>query len=153
MFSIILVATDGSRESLVAVRAAAKEALLHKAVLHTVCAVNPGIVKSMFVSPHANAIIVDYDRINDFQAEEANKALDYAEKEAADVGVSVIPHLMKGDPREEILRCAEEIGADCIVLGSTGKTGLKALLLGSVSSAVVTHAKISTMIIREKRKE
>jgi len=107
----------------------------------------------MFVSPHANAIIVDYDRINDFQAEEANKALDYAEKEAADVGVSVIPHLMKGDPREEILRCAEEIGADCIVLGSTGKTGLKALLLGSVSSAVVTHAKISTMIIREKRKE
>ena len=37
MFSIILVATDGSRESLVAVRAAAKEALLHKAVLHTVC--------------------------------------------------------------------------------------------------------------------
>ena len=152
MFSIILVATDGSHESLVAVRAAAKEALLHNAVLHTVCAANPGIVKSMFVSPHANAIIVDYDEINEFQAQQAQKALDYAEKEAASVGVTVIPHLMKGDPRVEILRCADEIGADCIILGSTGKTGIKALLLGSVSSAVVTHAPINTMIIREKRK-
>ena len=153
MFSIILVATDGSRESLTAVRAAAEETLLHNAVLHTVCAANPGVVKSMFVSPHTNAIFVDYEQISEFLAEEAKKALGYAEKEAAGVGVTVIPHLVWGDPREEILRCAEEIGADCIILGSTGKTGLKALLLGSVSSAVVTHARTNTMIIREKKKE
>jgi nucleotide-binding universal stress UspA family protein len=153
MFSTILVATDGSHESLAAVRAAAKEAMLHHAVLHVVCAANPGASKSMLVSPHANALFVNYEQINEFLAEEAKKALEYAEEEATSLGVTVIPHLVFGDPREEILRCAEQISADCIIVGSTGKTGLKALLLGSVSSAVVTHARTNTMIIREKRKE
>lgn len=152
MFSTILVATDGSPESLEAVHAAAEEALRHNAVLHTICVTNPGAVQSMFVNPQVDAIDVNYELITEFLAEEAKRALEDAEKEAESIGVSVVPHPVWGDPREEILRCAEEIGADCIVMGSTGKTGLEALLLGSVSSAVVTHARTNTMIIRVKGK-
>ena len=148
MFSTILVATDGSPESLYAVRAAAKETLRHGAVLHTICVTNPGAMQSMFVSPQTDVIDMNYEMVTDFLAEEAKKALEDAEKEAGRRGISVTPHSVWGDPREEILRCAEEIGADCIFLGSTGKTGIEALLLGSVSSAVVTHARTNTMIIR-----
>ncbi len=153
MFSTILVATDGSSDSLEAVRAAAEEALQHNAVLHTICVTNPGPVQSMFVSPQADAIDVNYELITEFMAEEAKKALEDAKKEAESLGILVTPHTVWGDPREEILRCAEEIGADCIFVGSTGKTGIEALLLGSVSSAVVMHARTNTMIIRRKGKE
>lgn len=148
MFSTILVATDGSRESLNAVHAAAEEAVKHNARLHVICVTNPGAVQSMFVSPQPDIIDVNYEMITEFLTEEAKKALNKAESEAECVGVSVTPHPVWGDPREEILRCAEEIGADCIVMGSTGKTGLEALLLGSVSRAVVMHARINTMIVR-----
>ncbi|KAF1076889.1 universal stress protein [Methanogenium sp. MK-MG] len=153
MFSTILVATDGSPESLEAVHAAAEEALRHNAFLHTICVTNPGAVQSMFAGQQADVIDVNYELITEFLAEEAKKALEDAEKEAESIGISVTPHPVWGDPREEILRCAEEIGADCIVVGSTGKTGIEELLLGSVSSAVVTHARTNTMIIRVKRKE
>jgi len=153
MFSTILVATDGSPESLYAVRAAAEEALRHSAVLHTICVTNPGAMQSMFVSPQADGIDVNYELITEFLSEESKKALEDAEKEAESLGISVTPHQVWGDPREEILRCAEDIGSDCIVVGSTGKTGLEELLLGSVSSAIVTHAHTNTMIIRVKRKE
>jgi hypothetical protein len=51
MFSINLVVTDGSSESMHAVRAAAEEALRHKVGLHMICVTNPGAVQSMFVIP------------------------------------------------------------------------------------------------------
>ncbi len=153
MFSIILVATDGSPESLHAVRAAAEEALRHSAVLHTICVTNPGAMHSMFVSPQADGIDLNYELITEFLSEESKKALEEAGKEAGSLGISVTPHQAWGDPGEEILRCAEDIGSDCIVMGSTGKTGLDEILPGSVSSAIVTHSHTNTMIIRIERKE
>ena len=153
MFSTILVATDGSRESLNAVHAAAEEALRHKACLHVICVTNPGAVQSMFVSPQPDVIDVNYELISEYLAEESKKALHEAELEAESVGVPVILHPAWGDPRGEILRCADEVCADTIVMGSTGKTGIEALLLGSVSSAVVMHARTNTMIVRIQEKE
>ena len=150
MFSTILVATDGSHESLYVVNVATEEALRHNAALHIICVTNPGDVQQMLVNPHTDAIDVNYELIAKHLAEEAKKALEDAEKEAENIGLSIIPHLVWGEPREEILRCAEEIGADCIVVGSTGKTGLEELLLGSVSSGIVTLARTNTMIIRIK---
>jgi len=136
-----------------AVRVAAEEARNHHARLHVICVTNPGAVQSMLVSPQPDIIDVNYEMITEFLADEAKKALGEAEKEAESIGVSPIPHPVWGDPREEILRCAEEVGADCIVLGSTGKTGIEAILLGSVSRAVVMHAQTNTMIVRLKEEE
>lgn len=53
-----------------------------------------------------------------------------------------------GDPRSEILKTAEEMDADLIVVGSTGKGLGQRILLGSVSTYIVTHSKISTMVVR-----
>lgn len=53
-----------------------------------------------------------------------------------------------GEPRSEILAAAQEFQADLIVLGSTGKGLGKRLLLGSVSTYIVTHSPISTLVVR-----
>ena len=56
--------------------------------------------------------------------------------------------LAPGSPRPVILDEAESWGADLIVLGSHGYGALKRFLLGSVSQAVVSHAKCSVEVVR-----
>jgi nucleotide-binding universal stress UspA family protein len=48
-----------------------------------------------------------------------------------------------------IVGIAERDNAATIVMGSRGLTGLRAMLLGSVSSAVVHHADRPTLIVRQ----
>lgn len=56
--------------------------------------------------------------------------------------------LVPGSPRAAILDEAESWGADLIVLGSHGYSAWKRFLLGSVSQAVVSHAKCSVEVVR-----
>ncbi len=54
----------------------------------------------------------------------------------------------EGDPREVILHTAAAWGADLIVMGSHGRTGLTKLFLGSVSHAVAVHGYCSVAIVK-----
>ena len=54
----------------------------------------------------------------------------------------------KGHPAETILRVAGESNTDLIVVGCRGHGGFAALLLGSVSQSVATHALCSVLIVR-----
>jgi nucleotide-binding universal stress UspA family protein len=52
------------------------------------------------------------------------------------------------DPREAIVDLAKREGVDLVILGSHGLSGLKKLLLGSVSSHVVAHAPCSVLVVK-----
>lgn len=56
--------------------------------------------------------------------------------------------LLSGEPGPAILRAAEEAGADLIVMGTHGRTGLMRLLMGSVAEAVVRGAPCPVLTIR-----
>jgi nucleotide-binding universal stress UspA family protein len=56
--------------------------------------------------------------------------------------------IVRGDPAEEIVRLAHLQKADLIVIGNRGLTGLKRVLQGSVSSAVVADAPCSVLVIK-----
>jgi|GEM_PF-106612 len=55
-------------------------------------------------------------------------------------GFPVETCLREGSAVEEILRAADDLGADLIVMGSHGRTGLMRLLMGSVAEAVMRRA-------------
>jgi len=55
--------------------------------------------------------------------------------------------LRYGSPVQVILDLAEETGADLIVLGSRGLGGFPELLLGSTSSQVAQHANRAVLIV------
>jgi universal stress protein A len=55
--------------------------------------------------------------------------------------------LETGSPKQEIIRIAEEIQADLIVLGSHGRHGL-ALLLGSTANGVLHYAGCDVLAVR-----
>jgi nucleotide-binding universal stress UspA family protein len=54
-----------------------------------------------------------------------------------------------GTPYSVLVEQAETLGADLVVVGGRGATGLKRLLLGSVASRVVRHAHAAVLIARE----
>ena len=65
-----------------------------------------------------------------------------------DVSAGVNVAQIWGHPARDICRYAKENDVDLIVMGSHGRTGLKKLLLGSVSHAVVNTAGCAVTIVR-----
>jgi nucleotide-binding universal stress UspA family protein len=63
-------------------------------------------------------------------------------------GITVITHLKQGHAGSEILALAEEEKSDLIIVGSHGKSNTDRLLIGSVSTFVVTHSTVTTMVVR-----
>ena len=59
--------------------------------------------------------------------------------------------IVGGPPSQVIVEEAEHWGADLIVMGSRGLGAWNRLLLGSVSSAVVHHAKCSVEVVRTSK--
>ena len=57
--------------------------------------------------------------------------------------------LVMGSPARRIVEHAGETGADLIVMGTHGRTGLSHLLLGSVAERVVRTAKCPVLTTRE----
>lgn len=65
-----------------------------------------------------------------------------------DTGRPVSTQVRTGHPAEEIVKAAEETGADIIVVGSHGLTGVRRFLIGSVSSQVLQSADCSVLIVK-----
>ena len=65
-----------------------------------------------------------------------------------DKTLKISTEIIQGSPRQVIVDEAEKWNADLIVMGSRGLGAWNRLLLGSVSSGVVHHAKCSVEIVR-----
>jgi nucleotide-binding universal stress UspA family protein len=63
-------------------------------------------------------------------------------------GTGVEHRLEYGDPAAVILKTAREVGADLIVMGTHGRTGLRRLLMGSVAEQVVRKARCAVLTVR-----
>ena len=57
--------------------------------------------------------------------------------------------LLVGDPAGSIVHTAETEGADLIVMGTHGRTGLTRLLMGSVAEAVVRRAPCPVLTVKQ----
>lgn len=56
----------------------------------------------------------------------------------------------RGRPYEVILRVADKEGADMIVMGTHGRTGLARAVIGSVTDRVVRHSKLPVVLVPAK---
>lgn len=68
-------------------------------------------------------------------------------------GFATEVRVLQGDARTALVEEAAKEGADLLVVGSHGRTGLAKLVMGSVASHVVTHAPCSVAVVRGKRSE
>jgi nucleotide-binding universal stress UspA family protein len=61
------------------------------------------------------------------------------------------PHIVTGDPAEEILHMSNRGGYDLIVMGSPGRSSLEGLLLGAVHAKILHHAQRPVLLVRQFR--
>ena len=81
--------------------------------------------------------------------EQADKLLGEAAGKAAAAGVAVSRLTWVGDsPADEICKAAAESGADLIAMGSHGRRGFSALMLGSQTARVLTLATVPVLVFR-----
>lgn len=134
----VLVATDGSEHSMKAVQRAVELAEKEGAK-----------ITLMSVALYAKDIGEMPLNIQDKLESEAAAALKKAKAVFDDKGIAVELVLEAGIvPANNILRKAEEGKFDRILLGSTGVTGFKRVLMGSTAAKVVAHAPCSVTVIR-----
>lgn len=62
----------------------------------------------------------------------------------------LVHFLPEGNPQEEIINTSEQWGADLIVIGTHGRTGLAHFLVGSIAESVVRHSKVPVMVVPTK---
>jgi nucleotide-binding universal stress UspA family protein len=86
-------------------------------------------------------LIQDQNRIHTQIAERAAQALKGPVP-------TVESAMIQGDPRSILVEEARRVGADLLVVGSHGRSGLSKLLLGSVASYVSSHAPCSVLIVK-----
>ena len=148
----ILLAVDGSLESLLAARTAVDLAKSNNSELHVVY-VDP--IDYAYQLTDLEAYNPDLPgQLEQAAREESQNRLDEQVRKIRDAGGEVVgSHARAGIPEVEIVELAEEIGAGLIVLGSRGLGGIRRALMGSVSDSVVRHAHCPVMVVRPEKKD
>lgn len=144
----ILLAVDGSVCSDAAVEALAKRPWPPQSEVKVITAAEMPVPVGM----EPWAVSPDYfEELDKSVRKAAQTVLDSALvklRTTEDKTLKVSSEIIPGPPRQVIVDEAEKWGADLIVMGSRGLGAWNRLLLGSVSSAVVHHAKCSVEIVR-----
>jgi len=141
VFTNILIALDGSEASQRALSRAVDEAKVWNARLQAIYIVETGLFSSL---PLDNTVEIMYRVLE----KEGKAVLEKARKFAASQDVTLNTHIKQGHAGSEIVALAEKEKSDLIMVGSHGKSNTDRLLIGSVSTFVVTHSKVTTMVVR-----
>jgi nucleotide-binding universal stress UspA family protein len=147
MFETLLVATDGSKAAEKAVAFAVEFAKRHDSRLVICTVTTERVTRLEGAEPDpppidANTVEVAGDRI-------ATDALSRAEKVARAAGVNYeLDEIYGRNTAAAIAKEASAIGADHIIVGSTGMTQLATCVLGSVAQNVVHYAHCPVTVVR-----
>ena len=141
MYETILHPTDGSEASM----AAADHAI-------GLAAANRGTVRFLYVIDASAFAADDVAGVLLENLERTGRAaLDDLAERATAAGVDSTTAVETGTPHREILAAAESAGADLVVMGTHGRTGLDRFLLGSVSGRVVRTSGVPVLVVPPER--
>lgn len=150
MAGTIVVGVDGSEPSHEALRWASAEARLRDArlvVVHVWTFVPPTPIGEPGMIPMPPG-----DYAGQLEAERAAAQAELEEALAAafpdGAPGEIETKLVEGDAAEQL--AAEAAGADLLVVGSRGRSGLASVLLGSVSSHLVSHAPCPVVVVKAR---
>jgi nucleotide-binding universal stress UspA family protein len=84
---------------------------------------------------------------------DAERRLAAAVSQAERAGITTTGTLVKGVPAEVIVRVARREGADLIVIGTHGRSGLGRLFMGSVAARVLGTATCPVLTVRGRARK
>jgi nucleotide-binding universal stress UspA family protein len=145
MYRHILIPTDGSPLS--------EQAIHHGVALARTCR---AAVTALTVSPTFQNFALDPVQVSATPEQYEVDCHARAEKHLAvarvEAGIADVPcetvHVTNDQPYRVIIDTARARHCDLIVMGSHGRRGVSALLLGSETTKVLTHSKIPVLVYR-----
>ncbi len=150
MFKRILVAVDGSDNSMRASKVAVELAQKYGSeliVLHVIPMATYGI---SFMVPGLPPPPGAYEKYREYERNVAQSFVNKAAGLAQSAGVDVRAEVQESVPSvvEGITEYARGENVDLIVIGTRGLSRFKKLVIGSVSSGVVNHAHCPVLVVR-----
>lgn len=139
MFKKILLAYDGSEGGKLALDKAAQIAKAVAADLHLLAV---GRI------PEYAETVSEVEEAREQAKAFYSKIVDEAAASLKQAGLSVATHIDYGKPGDVILRLAEDLSADLIVLGTNPHSALRRRVLGATVDKVVDHAHCSVLVVR-----
>ena len=148
MYAHILLPTDGSELSKMAIREGVDLAKALGARVTVVTVTTPFHVFSASVS-----MVTDTpEQYRKHMAARAAQNLDVAKKVAAVAGVPCdAVHVEHEHPYQAIIETAQNRGCDAILMASHGRHGMSAIVLGSETLKVLTHSIVPVIVYRQPR--
>jgi nucleotide-binding universal stress UspA family protein len=144
----ILLAVDGSPCSDTAIEEVKKRPWPRQSEVKIITAIETPLIVGIGVDPWPADY---YAELQKAAREAATMVINNALRKfngATDTTLKISHEIITGPVKQVIVEEAENWGADLIVMGSRGLGVWNRLLLGSVSNAVVHHAKCSVEIVR-----
>lgn len=139
----ILFAADGSPCSLEAAKHVIQQFNAFKETPElTVVHVEPAVLPPN-VTRHVAKAVVD-----EWYVEQGDNALRDVVKMFDAAGIPYTRKQLVGDVAATIISTAHEVGADLIVMGSHGRSAAAGVLLGSVTTKILSGSKIPVLVIR-----
>ena len=141
----ILVPVDGSETSHAAVEKAVEFAKAFGSKIT--------VVQALVLDPYIAAEYISASQTNDLierARTSIEESLAAAKAKFNEQGIEVETKLLEGQViHREIIRAAEELHADLIIIGSHGRTGFKKLFLGSVAQSLLGESHVPILIVRQ----
>jgi nucleotide-binding universal stress UspA family protein len=147
VYTSIVTGTDGSPTANAAMGQAFELARRCAATVHVVSVCRPLTAMVAAGAPEASALVAMAVSSKDQEVAALRSFLDETCAGADCRDLTVVPHLLEGDPSEGILKIAEQEKADLIVVGNRGMHGARRVL-GSVPNTISHRARCSVLIVQ-----
>jgi len=139
MYDTILVPTDGSDQSEVALDHAVDMAQRHGSEVHL-----------LYVADTTrDSLTTQGGRVVDALEREGERIVSEA-LDRIGAGVDTVDAVLTGDPVETILDYADSVDAGVVIMGTQGRRGLDRYLLGSTTERVVRLSSIPVLTLRSE---
>ncbi len=138
MYDDVLVGVDGSDPAATAYERALAVATDHGARLHVL----------YVADTNRDSVTTVSGDVVDALEMEGERVLSTFEDRAADTAVQQVTEVRQGDPAETVEAYAERESVDLIVLGKSGKSSVRRVLLGSVTERVVRGTDVPTLTVQ-----
>lgn len=139
MYETILIATDGSQHASRAIAHALERAERDGAVLHGIFVVDT----TRFDEPAIGSTELATNDVED----KGQQYLDEIRERADSLNVEFVGRCCHGRPHEEIIRYADRIDPDLVVLGYQGQSHTETDTIGSVTDRVVRTIGRPTLVV------
>ncbi len=139
--SKILVPTDGSEPSMHAAEFAIKLGKKFNAEIITVYVIDRLIIDEV-------SKVHEKQELEEEIKRKAERSLNYVVKSAQIEGLKATSVLLEGQPYDQIIRQAETLNVDIIVMGTTGRRGMERILIGSVAERVIEYAPCPVLVVK-----